>query len=155
MAGDLSSTFQMALCKELDELHEGVRVVVAALSEEDLYRKPLANGNSVGHLVLHLTGNLNWFVGANLGGNGYVRDREREFTEDNPPPREVILANLDLAVKTFQRVVKGLPAEKLLQPHPEARLGNVTEALIHLVAHFALHRGQMTYLSRILKQGGR
>lgn len=152
MAGDLCSTLETALCKELDELHEGVRLIVATLPEEDLYRKPLDPGNSVGHLVLHLTGNLNWFVGANLGQSGYVRDREREFSDNDPPPKEVILGNLELAVRTFQRVVKGLSAETLCQPHPEPRLGNVTEALIHLVAHFSLHRGQMTYLARLLKQ---
>ena len=54
---------------------------------------------------------------------------------------------------TFRRVVDGLSAEALLAPHPEARFGTVMNTLVHLVAHFALHRGQMSYLVRLCKPG--
>jgi len=47
-------------------------------------------------------------------------------------------------------VVLGLSAEQLLAPHPEARFGPVFQALLHLVIHFALHRGQMTYIARLV-----
>jgi hypothetical protein len=104
----------------------------------------------VGHLVLHLTGNLNYFVGAQLGHTGYVRDREREFTEATPPSKAEALAGLDAAVAMFRRVVEGLGAEALLAPHPETRFGSVVGALVHLVAHFAIHRGQVSYIVRLL-----
>jgi uncharacterized damage-inducible protein DinB len=103
-------------------------------------------------LILHLTGNLNHFVGAQLGASGYVRDREREFTESNPPSKETVLANLDQAVATFRKLVSGLTSDQLAAPHPEKRFGPVFNALVHLVAHFALHRGQMTYIARLLRK---
>jgi hypothetical protein len=56
-------------------------------------------------------------------------------------------------VATFRRVVEGLSAEQLAAPHPEARFGTVTSALVHLVAHFALHRGQISYIVRLVKAG--
>ena len=108
-------------------------------------------GNSIGHLILHLTGNLNHFVGAQLGGTGYVREREREFTETKPPDKATLLANLDAAVSMFRRVVSGLSTEQLAAPHPEKRFGTVLQTLVHLVSHFALHRGQMSYLARLVK----
>ena len=37
------------------------------------------SGGGGGGLVLHLTGNLLHFIGAVLGGSGYVRDRDAEF----------------------------------------------------------------------------
>jgi len=154
MTLDLTSLARSSLSTELEQLRDAVRQMVEPLSERELWLKPVEPGNSIGHLVLHLTGNLNHFVGAKLGSTGYVRDREREFTEAAPPAKAILLADLDAAVATFRRVVDGLSAEQLAAPHPEARFGSVFQALVHLLAHFALHRGQMSYLVRLVKSAG-
>jgi uncharacterized damage-inducible protein DinB len=151
MATDLTAVARAALVGELEGLRDAVRSLAEPLGEEAFWKKPLDPGNSVGHLVLHLTGNLNHFVGGQLGGTGYVRDREREFTEAQPPPKAQALAGLDGAVATFRQVVEGLSADQLAAPHPETHLGPVLNALIHLVSHFALHRGQMSYIARLVK----
>ena len=150
MATPLVALAKSALINELGQLFDSVKELVESLSEAQLWTKPVQPGNSVGHLLLHLTGNLNHFVGAQLGKTGYVRDREREFTEANPPSKKETLANLDAAVATFRRVVDGLSEEQLLAPHPEPRFGPVFQALLHLVGHFAIHRGQMSYVVRLL-----
>src|SRR6266487_915029 len=142
MTTDLRQVAQAALIGELEGLRDGIRELAGPLSEQQFWAKPLDPGNSVGHLVLHLSGNLNHFVGAGLGETGYVRDREREFTETQVPTRSESLARLDEAVALFRRVVEGLPEERFTQPHPEARMGTVMNALVRLLAHFALHRGQ-------------
>jgi uncharacterized damage-inducible protein DinB len=147
---DLAAGVKAALIGALEGQRDAVKAAAEPLSEADFWRKPLDPGNSVGHLVLHLAGNLNHFVGAQLGGTGYVRDREREFTVASPPSKAEALAGLDAAVATFRRVVDGLSAEALLAPHPEARFGHVVSALTHLLAHFALHRGQISYIVRLL-----
>jgi len=148
---DLAAGVRAALISQLEGQRDAVKAAAEPLSEADFWRKPVEPGNSVGHLVLHLTGNLNHFIGAQLGGTGYVRDREREFTEASPPSKAAALAGLDRAVATFRRVVEGLSAEALLAPHPETRFGTVVSALVHLVAHFALHRGQISYIVRLMK----
>jgi uncharacterized damage-inducible protein DinB len=145
---DLAKT---ALVAELEELHQAVRGVADELSDKELWAKPIDPGNSVGHLILHLTGNLNHFVGAHLGHTGYVREREKEFTDPQPPARAELLRRFDDAVGTFRRVVGGLSDQQLTAPHPEARFGTVFKTLVHLVAHFALHRGQMSYIARLVK----
>jgi uncharacterized damage-inducible protein DinB len=147
---DLAAGVRSALIGALEGQRDAVKAAAAPLSEADFWRKPVEPGNSVGHLVLHLTGNLNHFVGAQLGGTGYVRDREREFTEASPPAKATALAGLDAAMATFRRVVEGLSADALVAPHPEGRFGTVASALVHLVAHFALHRGQISYIVRLL-----
>jgi uncharacterized damage-inducible protein DinB len=152
MAADLLVLARAALIGELERLRDGVREVAEPVSEKELWTKPLVPGNSIGHLILHVTGNLNHFVGAQLGGTGFVRDREREFTETKPPSKETVLANLDEAVATFRQVVSGLSAEQLAAPHPDVRFGPVFNALVHLVGHFAIHRGQMSYIVRLLKK---
>jgi len=153
MSADCAGLVRSALIEELEQLHAGVLEVAHGLAEPELWRKPLEPGNSVGHLILHLTGNLNHFVGAQLGKTGYVREREREFTDSAPPARAKLLADFLGAVVTFRQIVGGLSAEELAAPHPEARFGTVLKGLIHVVAHFALHRGQMSYIARLVKAG--
>lgn len=144
--------FQQALAGELDALRQQIVDLVDPLSEEQFYRKPLEPGNSVGHLVLHLTGNLKHFAGARLGETGYVRDREREFTDANPPSKEVALANLAEAIAIYRRVIEGLSNEKFLEAPVDAHLGTtIAGAMVRLVSHFALHRGQISYISRLVR----
>ena len=144
--------FQQALAGELDALRQQIVDLVEPLSEEQFYRKPLEPGNSVGHLVLHLTGNLKHFAGARLGETGYVRDREREFTDANPPSKEVALANLAEAIAIYRKVIEGLSNEKFLEAPVAAHLGTtIAGAMVRLVSHFALHRGQISYISRLVR----
>jgi uncharacterized damage-inducible protein DinB len=152
MPGDLAKLVRDSLLRELEELRDQVRALAQPLSEQQFWTKPIEPGNSFGHLVLHLTGNLSHFVGAQLGATGYVRDREREFTEPNLPPKDDALAALDGAVAVCRRVVASLSAEQLSAPHPTERLGTTMNALVHLVAHFALHRGQMSYICRLVEK---
>jgi uncharacterized damage-inducible protein DinB len=152
MAVDTAALARTAVIGELEQLRDAVHELAEPLSDRELWTKPMEPGNSVGHLILHLTGNLNHFVGAQLGKTGYVREREREFTEAQPPSRDTLFAGLDAAVATFRRVVDGLSAEQLAAPHPEARFGLVLNTLVHLLSHFALHRGQMSYIVRLVKK---
>lgn len=152
MTADFTSLWRDALIGKLEELHNEVRQLVEPLSDEELWIKPINPSNSIGHLFLHLTGNLNHFVGARLGGTGYVRDREREFTETQPPSRTTLYKGLEDAVATFRRVVSGLSAEQFAAPFPDPKFGNTAKALVHLVTHFALHRGQISYLVRLVKK---
>ncbi len=151
MTADILTLVKSALIGELEKLRDEVRETAGPLSEQELWTKTVEPGNSVGHLILHLTGNLNYFVGAQLGGTGYVRDREREFTEPRPLPKDEVLANLDAAVATFRRVVTQLTPEQLTAPHPQAQHGPVLKALMAVVTHFAVHRGQISYIARLVK----
>lgn len=150
MATDTVDLVRASLIRELELLRDAVRQITEPLDERALWTKPMEPGNSVGHLILHLTGNLNHFVGAQLGGSGYVREREREFTESSFPGKAQLLAGLDEVVETFRRVVGGLTDEQLAATHSEARFGTVLQALMHLLTHFALHRGQMSYIVRLV-----
>ena len=153
MSADLAQATKQALAANLEELLTAVKELAEPLSEEQFWRKPIDPGNSFGHLVLHLTGNLRHFAGARLGNSGYVRDREREFTETDVPAKAVGLARLDEAVAEYRRVVEGLEESRLAEPHPDAeKMGSVVHGLVRLVAHFALHRGQMSYIARLVQR---
>jgi Protein of unknown function (DUF664) len=149
MTADVAKT---ALLRHMDHYRDAVRELAAPLTEAQFWARPTEPGNSIGNLVLHLTGNLSHRVGALLGGTGYVRDREREFSVGNAPPKAETLAKLDDAVATFRRVVESLDEARLAAAYPEGLYPTVLDGLIALLAHFALHRGQMSYIVRLVKK---
>lgn len=133
--------------------HLALRVDKAAMAvtEEQLWTKPFPFGNSIGHLVLHLTGNLNHYVGALIAGSGYIRDREHEFTDQVHHPRPELLARFHQAVEMVVQTLLAqddasysLPAES---QHPiQSRFG----LFLVCAAHMNNHIGQMSYLVQAL-----
>ncbi len=152
MTADLTKTATEGLVRQLNLFHQAVRDIAGPMTEAQFWAKPIEPGNAVGHLAQHLTGNLSHRVGALLGGTGYVRQREREFADANRPPKAEVLAKLDEAVAIFGRVVSSLDSDRLAAPYPEELYPTVLDGLIALVAHFALHRGQMSYIARLVQR---
>ena len=62
MSTDTTELAKRAIIGELEQLRDQVRTLAEPLSEAEFWARPLEPGNSVGHLVLHLTGNLSHFA---------------------------------------------------------------------------------------------
>lgn len=120
--------------------------------EPDIWACPPGVANSAGTLALHLAGNLRHFIGAQLGGTGYVRDREAEFRDRNIP-RAALLAHAADAAAQVDRTLRGLDPARLAEPYP-LEVGGVRPDtgtfLLHLAAHFAYHLGQIDYHRRLV-----
>ena len=112
--------------------------------------------NSAGNLAIHIAGNLQHFVGARLGGTGYVRDREREF-QTHAGTRADVVRELHAARQAVAWTLTHFDASLLNRPMPGAP-NNLTiptgRFLLHLVAHTAFHLGQAGYLRRVLTGTG-
>lgn len=150
-SGDIATNVKRTLALIYTEEHVRVRELVAPLSEERFWKKPLPFGNSPGHLVLHLTGNLNYYIGAQVAGTGYTRDRDREFTETARPPKADVLARLDAAVRMVLATLAAQSAENLLAPYEGAREPDAHTRLdifIRCATHFTHHVGQFIFLSK-------
>src|SRR5450755_4026670 len=96
---DLKSTIATDLAARYQKLAGVVRELAAPLDDEQFWAKPFAFGNSFGHLVLHLTGNLNYYIGAQIAGTEYVRDRPLEFSEAARPSKADVLRKFDQAIE--------------------------------------------------------
>lgn len=111
--------------------------------------------NAAGNLALHVAGNLQHFVGALLGGTGYVRHREAEFATRSGTRAEVD-RELAAAIEAVQVTLARMTDDDLDQPMPGAPNGLRTmrgRFLMHLVAHTAFHLGQAGYVRRLLAGG--
>ena len=108
---DLSKTVGTGFAEYYEELRVNLHTWVTSLSEEQFWKNPFSYGNSVGHLVLHLSGNLNYYIGAQIAATGYVRDRPREFTETSRPSKRQVLEGFDAAIAMVMDTVRKQSAE--------------------------------------------
>jgi hypothetical protein len=96
-----SSTISLDLSRYYQDRADTIVQLVQPLSLEQIWDRPYSYGNSIGHLFLHLTGNLNYYIGAEIAGTGYVRNRPLEFSDPVRHPREELLKNFTDALPWF------------------------------------------------------
>lgn len=149
MSSELSSELTRFLLRELACL----RRELEAYPDEDLiWRVPPGAPNSAGTLALHLSGNIQHYIGAVLGGNDYTRDREAEFTTRGLS-RADLLDHVVAAERSVSSILPAIHDSSLSEPFSE-RMRGVTlsrrEALIHVAVHLAYHIGQVDYHRRLV-----
>jgi len=151
---DLSQTMASTMAARYVKLAGWVRELAAPLSEEQFWAKPFAFGNSFGHLVLHLMGNLNYYIGAQIAGTGYVRDRPREFTDAAPPSKAGALKTFDDAIAMVVETIQSQSAEDWTKPYAAtgAEAKDRFEIVLHCATHLHHHIGQMVYMGFEWKQ---
>jgi len=150
---ELAPLVTSTLASYYEEVREKVHNWIDPLSTEHLWRKPYPYGNSIGHLLLHLTGNLNHYIGAQIAGTGYVRNRPLEFTDASKPPKEQVLANFDRAIDMVASTIRKQSADDLALPYSdptEPRTDTRFACFFRMAAHACHHVGQIIYLSKEL-----
>ena len=108
--------------------------------------------NSAGNLCLHLIGNLNTYIGAQIGNTNYIRNRELEFS-DKFVPKTTLIAQIDTTITVINNTLNQLTDEDLEQEHPYLVFDSKTSAaflLLHLTTHLSYHLGQINYHRRLL-----
>ena len=103
-----------------------------------------------GNLVRHLAGNLQHFLGAVLGGSGFIRDRDAEFSARGLS-REDLQAEIAAAEAAVSGAFAGLDPARLEAPFPEAIRGHQLSTrmvIVHLLTHLSFHLGQVDYHRR-------
>jgi uncharacterized damage-inducible protein DinB len=112
--------------------------------------------NSAGNLVLHLEGNLREYVGRQMGGIAYERDRPLEFSAKGESQAEV-LTRIEGLIQTIPAVIRAMSETELNTPSAEQRLGAPSTNrmfLLHLYSHFSYHLGQIDIIRRQLTGQG-
>jgi len=120
------------------------------LSEEEIWWRPNSASNSAGNLVLHLCGNVRQWIISGLGGVEFKRERDREFAERGPIPRQVLITQLRRTVRDAGRVLARLSDDSLSLKHIIQGY-HVTglDAAFHVAEHFGYHTGQIIYITKL------
>lgn len=142
-----AASFQEIYGRALDRLYVEIE---AYPTDESLWAVVPGISNSGGNLCLHLIGNLNHFVGAQLGNTGYVRKRDEEFSTKGLS-RAVLLDGIDKTKTMLTEALEKLTEADLQKTFPiEMQMGprNTEYMLVFFIAHFEYHLGQVNYHRR-------
>jgi Protein of unknown function (DUF1572) len=152
---DLAQTIAEDLAAYYEMVQDQVHKWADSLTAEQIWRKPYSYGNSIGHLILHLTGNLNYYIGARIAETGYVRERDREFTEPQPIPKEVLFAAFDRTIAMVAATIRKQKPEDWLKEYSAEREPEAKERFnifLRSAGHAYHHVGQIIYLANELKK---
>lgn len=149
LAQIMRSSFATEYRRRAEELHQWVD----PLTGEQFWRNPYSYGNSVGHLVLHLTGNLSYYIGTQIAGTGYVRHRDLEFSEPSHPAKAEVMRKFDETIAMVIATIDAqgeadwsLPYSAEREPESKDRF----TMFLRCATHFYHHLGQINYLCREL-----
>ncbi|MDR6844395.1 DinB family protein [Flavobacterium granuli] len=121
-------------------------------NESKIWKIEKSISNSAGNLCLHLIGNLNTYIGAQIGKTNYIRNRELEFS-DKDVPKAVLIAKIETTIQTVNDALTLLTEDDLKKEHLFLVFETKTSTeflLTHLTTHLAYHLGQINYHRRLL-----
>jgi hypothetical protein len=149
MENKLIQSFIQILDRDIGKLESEI---VQYANESLIWRTSGEIKNTAGNLCLHLCGNLQHYIGANLGKSGYQRNRPLEFSDKNVSRTKLlqeIVKTRDVVTGTLGQFTD----EELTKPYPEDALGypmTIGFFLIHLTGHLSYHLGQINYHRRMI-----
>lgn len=124
-----------------------IHAAVGRLSPGDLWWRPGPRSNSIGNLLLHLTGNVRQWVVHGLGGRSDKRNRSREFASEGGWSATELLGQMDGTLAAVDEVLSGLTWTQLAMNVEIQGLATTGfRALYHAVEHFSTHTGQILYI---------
>lgn len=131
-----------------------IRLAVSPLSDQMIWKRANDESNSIGNLLLHLSGNVGeWIVGG-IGQQPNERHRAAEFAALDGESGASLLDKLDSTVRKADDVLSmlseaDLGREVLIQGRTTTVLG----AVYHVVEHFSMHTGQIILLAKMHSPG--
>jgi hypothetical protein len=131
-----------------------IRACVEELTDEQLWWRPNEHSNSVGNLVLHLSGSMRHYLSRGVGGIDYKRDRPAEFAERGPIPKTQLIAIFDETINQASQILNSFDTSRFLGASDEPNyVPTIFDVIFNIAIHLATHTGQIVYITKMLKEG--
>jgi uncharacterized damage-inducible protein DinB len=152
---DVSQTFiQRARQHLTDEYLPKIERCLERLTDEQIWWRSSPESNSIGNLILHLSGNARQWIVCGLGGETDMRQRQTEFDERGTIPRAELSTLLRKTVTDVDNTLARFNSEKLLSEYPiQGTTSTALAAIFHVTEHFSMHTGQIILLSKSRVEG--
>jgi uncharacterized damage-inducible protein DinB len=127
-----------------------LRHCVNALPRSAVWARPNQSSNSIGNLLVHLTGNVTEWILGGIGGRSITRYRAGEFAQSDGADGSKLLDNLEGVLREADDILAGLSEKDLDRSIViQDRDTTVLAAVYHVVEHFSMHTGQIVLLTKI------
>src|SRR2546430_2060290 len=121
------------------------------LTDEQIWWRPNEQSNSIGNLLLHLSGNARQWIVCGVGGAADSRDRDAEFAQREVIARDDLHSLLKRTLADVDATLAQFDANRLLDVRTIQGLDvSVLEAVLHVVEHFSMHTGQILMMTKML-----
>jgi Protein of unknown function (DUF1572) len=151
---DVNALTLRGIWKRMTEVFpDQINTCLTSLTDEQLWWTPNEHSNSVGTLVLHISGALRHYVAHRIGGIEFVRDRPREFTQRGLSRVELQALFRD-AVKECDQTFARFDPVRFSEPSTEPEFYTILlEDLLGALVHMTVHTGQIVYVTKMLSAG--
>ena len=147
----LTETLKSIFNRDLKRLQNEIELYK---NESSIWKIHGEINNSAGNLCLHLVGNFNTYIGKELGGIDYIRNRDLEFSARNVPRQELI-DKIENIIEIINQTLDNMDETLLQSEYPILVFDSKTSTeylLIHLTTHLAYHLGQINYHRRLIEK---
>src|SRR6266404_3898595 len=121
------------------------------LTDEQVWWRPNEQSNSIGNLLLHLSGNARQWIVCGVGGAADARDRDAEFAQRTAIARSDLHSLLKQTLADVDATLGQFDDDRLLDIRTIQGLEvSVLEAILHVVEHFSMHVGQIVFITKVL-----
>lgn len=150
-AANVAEQFVDGAVRKLAQDAGQIRRCVGLLNAEQCWQRANSHCNSVGNLVLHLTGNLRQWILGGVAGHAVLRNRSAEFETRGPLPATEFLPPFERVIAETLTVVAGLSAAQLAEPREiQGYRTTVLIAVLHVVEHVSFHTGQIVHITKTI-----
>ncbi|PYS61574.1 MAG: hypothetical protein DMF74_16030 [Acidobacteria bacterium] len=157
MENDLNEIGQLFMTRSRYHLSQDflpkIERCVELLKDEQIWWRANPQSNSIGNLILHLSGNVRQWIVSGLGGAADSRDRGAEFAQRDVISREELIEKLKQTLGDADAALAKFDAEKLLDLQSIQGCDvSALEAILHVVEHFSMHTGQIILMTKMLAE---
>jgi hypothetical protein len=151
---DLGTDFVSEARQQLAACAGTIRHCLAQLEDNQIWWRPRAEMNSIGNLLLHLTGNLQQRYLSDIGGEAFDRDRFGEFTERRLIPRDELLQRLAEILGRVDATLTAMPADRLREHRQYVVTSGTIDATVQALVfrtltHLAGHTQEILFMARL------
>jgi uncharacterized damage-inducible protein DinB len=119
-----------------------------------LWHRANESSNSVGNLLLHLSGNVRQWIVSGVGGAFDRRHRAAEFAAVEGADAATLMNDLRETLREADAVLAALTVDSLGESRTiQGRDVTVLDAVYHVVEHFSTHTGQIILLTKMAAAG--
>ncbi|MEW6128403.1 MAG: DUF1572 family protein [Acidobacteriota bacterium] len=131
-----------------------IRACLDELSEDQIWWRPNESSNSIGNLILHVSGSLKHYLAHQIGGIEYSRNRSAEFAERSNLPKAELLNIFNQMITEVSQTIDSFAASRFLEESSEPHYNpTLFHAFLNATIHLAVHTGQIVFIAKMLKEG--
>jgi hypothetical protein len=149
-ADELAAALGSAAAHELESALQRIQHCLSQLNDEQIWWRSHSSLNSIGNLILHLSGNVRQWIVSGIGGAPDIRHRPTEFAERGPFQKAELLRKLEAVVADAKRALTRVTARQLVE-NRRIQGFDVTGllAIFDSVPHFRGHTQEIVHLTRV------